>query len=245
VLSSSFIIIDIICQFIAITTTELETLGQSIKKFREENKLPLRKLAAYLDMDQAILSKIEHGTRMPKREQVVQLAKYFKTDAKPLLIQWLAAKVVQEVYGDENALEALHLAENYLNVKAGKNKGQASVLDYLKLGEATKKEKMFIGDNLPSYTEFAQYLFNTATGKKLDENAINMQTGFIGEGTNQEIYLFYRPNREWLKTNALTLNMIKQLPEYKGKTRLIFASLKYVNDESCRLHHVEFGQIPY
>ena len=96
-----------------------------------------------------------------------------------------------------------------------------------------------------SFVEFASYLINTITGKKWDKNAINNQTGFIGEGADCEIYLFYKPDMEWLKNNALTLNMIKNLPPYNGKIRLVFASLKYVNDESCRLHHVKFGKIPY
>jgi len=224
----------------------MENLGSTIKNLREQNDLPLRKVAAFMDIDQAILSKFEHGTRMPKREQVIQLAKYYKIDDRGLLIKWLAAKLLDEVGSDELALEAIQMAETHIKHKTSQSKkAQPGVLDYLKLGEASGMEKMFIGDNLPSYTEFAAYLFNTITGKKLNESIINTQTGFIGEGANYEIYLFYKPNREWLKNNALTLNMIKQLPDYTGKKRLIFASLKYVNDETCRAHNVEFGKIPY
>ena len=106
-------------------------------------------------------------------------------------------------------------------------------------------ENMFHSNKLPTYTELARYLFKTATGKKFDEEQIDPQTNFIGEDKEHELYLFYMPNQEWLKNNALTLNMIKNLPDYKGKKRLIFASLKYVDDETCAKHHIEFAKIPY
>lgn len=89
----------------------MESFGETIKKLREDKDLPLRKVAAYLDVDQAVLSKYEHGTRMPKREQVIQMAKYFKTDEKKLLVKWLAQKVVYEIEDDELALEAMKAAE--------------------------------------------------------------------------------------------------------------------------------------
>jgi len=224
----------------------MENFGQMIRRLREEQETPLRKVAAYLDIDQAILSKIEHGTRNPRREQVVQLATYFKTNEKQLLVQWLAEKILAELDNDELELEALNLARVILkNKRNSPDDDQPSVLDYLKLGEGKEMDNMFHGKKLPSYTDFARYLFNTATKEKFNESKMNAQTGFIGEGAKYEIYLFYKPDREWLKNNALTLNMIKNLPPYTGKMRLVFASLKYVDDETCRSHHIEFGNIPY
>jgi len=110
------------CQFILYLTNVvkiiqvkfLESFGETIKKLREEKDLPLRKVAAYLDIDQAILSKFEHGTRMPRREQVIQMAKYFNIAEKELLVIWLAGKVVYEIESDEHALEAMKVAEAQL-----------------------------------------------------------------------------------------------------------------------------------
>ena len=93
----------------------MESFGETIKNLREEKEVPLRKVAAYLDIDQAVLSKFEHGTRMPRREQVIQMAQYFKTDKKKLLVKWLAQKVVYEVEDDPLALEAMIIAEE--NIK--------------------------------------------------------------------------------------------------------------------------------
>ena len=41
----------------------MESLDETIRKRREDKELPLRTVAAYLDIDQAILSKIERVQR--------------------------------------------------------------------------------------------------------------------------------------------------------------------------------------
>lgn len=89
----------------------MDSLGNTIRKLREKQEQPLRTVAAYLDIDQAILSKIEHGHRKPSREQVVKLAKYFKVNESDLIIAWLSDKLVYELEDEENALKALQLAE--------------------------------------------------------------------------------------------------------------------------------------
>ncbi|MEO9147367.1 MAG: helix-turn-helix transcriptional regulator [Ginsengibacter sp.] len=89
----------------------MNSLGDTIRKLREEKELPLRTVAAYLDIDQAILSKIERGYRKPVREQVVKLAKYFKVKENDLLVAWLSDKVVYEIEDEDMALKALQVAE--------------------------------------------------------------------------------------------------------------------------------------
>ncbi|MEJ7679266.1 MAG: helix-turn-helix transcriptional regulator [Segetibacter sp.] len=73
--------------------------------------MPLRTVAAYLDIDQAILSKIERGQRNANREQVIKLAIYFKVKEDDLLVQWLSDKLVYEVENEDMALKALQVAE--------------------------------------------------------------------------------------------------------------------------------------
>jgi transcriptional regulator with XRE-family HTH domain len=89
----------------------MDSFGNQIKQLREERQLPLRTVAAYLDIDQAILSKIEHGHRKASREQVLQLAKYFKTDEKELLVTWLSDKLAHEIQDEDLAKQALKAAE--------------------------------------------------------------------------------------------------------------------------------------
>lgn len=89
----------------------MDNLGDIIRKLREEKELPLRTVAAYIDIDQAILSKIERGQRKATREQVVKLAEYFKVKQNDLLVAWLSDKLVYEVQNEDLALQAMQVAE--------------------------------------------------------------------------------------------------------------------------------------
>ena len=50
--------------------------GNRIKELREEQGLLQRQLAAFLEIDTPMFSKIERGDRRAKREQVLKLAEY-------------------------------------------------------------------------------------------------------------------------------------------------------------------------
>jgi predicted nucleotidyltransferase/DNA-binding XRE family transcriptional regulator len=89
----------------------MDSFGETIRKLRAETKLPLRTLAAFLDLDQAILSKIERGQRNATREQVVSLAKYFNIKESDLLVSWLSDKLVYALAEEEVGFEALQVAE--------------------------------------------------------------------------------------------------------------------------------------
>lgn len=89
----------------------LDSFGEKIRKHREATHLPLRTVAAFLDIDQAILSKIERGHRMANREQVLMLAEFFKIPDTELLVSWLSDKLVYEVGDEDVGLNALKVAE--------------------------------------------------------------------------------------------------------------------------------------
>jgi predicted nucleotidyltransferase/plasmid maintenance system antidote protein VapI len=90
----------------------MESFGEIIRKSRLKQKLPLRTVAAYLDIDQAILSKIERGLRRASKDIVVRLAEYYKTDEDRLLVAWLSDQLVYQLEGEENAMKALQVAED-------------------------------------------------------------------------------------------------------------------------------------
>jgi len=124
-------------------------------------------------------------------------------------------------------------------------KGLGGTFSYFELGDAIEMESLLRGKKLPSFKEFARYLFYTATGEEFNEKAVDEKTGFIGESKNYEVYLFYKPELDWLKTNALTLEKLKELPKHNGKKRLVFAPTKYVDDHTLSEFRVEFCQLPY
>lgn len=96
-------------------THRMASFGETIKKHREEKQLPLRTVASFLDIDQAILSKMEHGKRKANKEQVIKLAEFFKTNEKELLVIWLSDRVVYEIKDEEFANDALKVAEKQIN----------------------------------------------------------------------------------------------------------------------------------
>lgn len=68
-------------------------LANKIRTLREQNGLLQRKVAAALDIDAGLYSKIERGERPAKREQVINLANILHTDEKELLTLWLADQI--------------------------------------------------------------------------------------------------------------------------------------------------------
>ncbi|MBI2258638.1 MAG: helix-turn-helix transcriptional regulator [Flavobacteriia bacterium] len=98
----------------------MNKFGEVIRQRREEKELLLRHVAAQLDIDTAMLSKVERGERNAKREHVVMLSKILDLDTKELLTLWLADRVYEVIEDEEVGLNALKVAEeqaNYNNLK--------------------------------------------------------------------------------------------------------------------------------
>ncbi len=148
-----------------------------------------------------------------------------------------------------NSITAERVRRVIKGVKTAKSellkKGTGGSFSYFELGDTIEMESLLRGKNLPSFTEFARYLFYTATGEEFNEKAINEKTRFIGESKNYEAYLFYKADIDWLKKNALTLELCKSLPKFKNKQRLVFAPAKYVDDHTLLDYRIDFCQLPY
>ncbi len=95
----------------------MKSVGELLRKLREEQKQLLREVAAGIEIDQALLSKIERGERLPNREQVLKFAKYFKTEKNELIIAWLSDRLVNELKDEDLAKEALIIAEQKIERK--------------------------------------------------------------------------------------------------------------------------------
>lgn len=90
---------------------KLKTTGEIIREQREAKGLLLRQVAAKLDIDTAILSKIERGERKATREQIVSLADILDLKKDDLLIQYLSENIAYEIADDDLAKQALKVAE--------------------------------------------------------------------------------------------------------------------------------------
>lgn len=100
----------------------METFGEYIRKLREEEGMPLRKLAAALDIDQSTLSKIERNDRRPTKDMVARLAKTFKLDKKQLMIRFLSDRITYELADEDVGLEALKVAEQTMEYRIKKKR---------------------------------------------------------------------------------------------------------------------------
>jgi predicted nucleotidyltransferase len=125
----------------------MESFAQMIRDLRKKRGDPLRIIAAYLDIDQAILSKIEHGYRKASRDQVIRLADYFGISRNDLLLTWLSDKLVDEAKNEELALNALHLAEEKITYLAYVPTDHKSIIrkisNYLKKNTQVTKAWIF------------------------------------------------------------------------------------------------------
>ncbi len=100
-----------------------ETIGEKLRCIREEKVLPLRKVAALLDIDVAILSKMERGERRITKDVVLKLASIYDYNSKELIINYLSDKILYEIQNEDLGIEALKVAEERVKyLKANKKK---------------------------------------------------------------------------------------------------------------------------
>lgn len=89
----------------------METIGQILRNKRQELGLLLRQVSAHIDIDQAILSKIERNERKPTKEMLEKLAEILKLDKDELLVQFMSDKIVYEIADEDCASKVLKVAE--------------------------------------------------------------------------------------------------------------------------------------
>ena len=92
-------------------------VGERIRALRTQQGLWLRQLASALEMDTALLSKIERGERLIKKEQVAQVATILKADAEELLTLWLADQVMDVLKDEKLADKALKTVSKNIKKK--------------------------------------------------------------------------------------------------------------------------------
>jgi adenine-specific DNA-methyltransferase len=124
-------------------------------------------------------------------------------------------------------------------------KGLGGSFSYFELGAPIEMESILAGDSLPTYKELARYVFYTATGEEFDDTKVDESRNFVGESREYYVYLLYRPDIDYLKSTALTLEHAKSLGPYNGKKRLVFAPAKYLDQQHLLEFHIDFAQLPF
>ena len=99
------------CLHYIMSKQNLSTFGQRIRKLREGQGLPQRKVAAQLDIDTSLLAKYERNERHPSKELISKIAELFKIDSAELETEILSDKIAYQILYEEADVNVLKVAE--------------------------------------------------------------------------------------------------------------------------------------
>ena len=93
-----------------------------IKNARIKKGIKTRELAQELEIDQALISKFENGSRNPTKAQVAKIAVFLDIDYETLMVAWLKEKILLEIGNDSFAIKAMNMVQEeaanyYINDK--------------------------------------------------------------------------------------------------------------------------------
>lgn len=119
---------------------------------------------------------------------------------------------------------------------------------FCELGAPMRIESLLSGKDMPGYEALARYVFYTATGQSLDKVPAVMTSGFIGESELFRVYLIYKPDKAWLRSNEAALNMeqmkIIEKENNGGKRAVVFAVAKFMSQKELTKRRIaaQFSQ---
>ena len=99
---------------------KVATFAEQVRTLREAANLSLREVAEEIGIDASLLGKIERNERQPTKEQIKQVAKYFKLNEKHLLKEHLSDQFAYKIIEEEADIDTLKVAERkveYLKTK--------------------------------------------------------------------------------------------------------------------------------
>jgi len=99
----------------------MNVFGERIRTIRESKGLLLRQVAAHLEIDTALISKIERGERRLNREQVVKLSSFFKVSEEELLTLWVTERIINVIVNEPFAIQGIEKAKEILKVNQYEN----------------------------------------------------------------------------------------------------------------------------
>lgn len=101
----------------------MQSIGSTLKYLREEKGLLLEEVSKLTNIDVTLLSRIENCKRLPTKEQVDILCKYYHAKQNEIIIQWLSDKIVSEVKNEELAIPAMKVAEEKIKYNSTNKNG--------------------------------------------------------------------------------------------------------------------------
>jgi transcriptional regulator with XRE-family HTH domain len=108
----------------------LKSLGNLIKELREKFDWSQRKLAQELDIDVAVLSRIENENKFPKKrvpEIIKVISSLFHVDSTELHKMYLSDEISLLLITEENYQEVLKVSEQKVNYERSKSIVQSEI----------------------------------------------------------------------------------------------------------------------
>lgn len=103
--------------------------SDKIKQLRLESGRLQKDLAKAIGVDVPAYSRYEHGERRPKREQVLRLARIFKTDPDELIAMWLADEAYSNIAHDKMSGQAVNLLYQMVNAERLENQEKSNIAE--------------------------------------------------------------------------------------------------------------------
>jgi len=100
----------------------METFGEYIRQLRVNSNLPIRKIAAQLDIDATILGKIERDERPANKDIIAGIAKIFNQNEQDLFNRFLSDRIAYKIIDEDADVSVLRVAEQKIEYLKSKIK---------------------------------------------------------------------------------------------------------------------------
>ena len=129
--------------------------------------------------------------------------------------------------------------------------GLGGTFTYCTLGDPIEVETMLTGEALPSYSALAANLLYTTVGVSVGANTLEAQNdnGLFHSDAKNDYYLIYKPNLEYLRSNAAILNLERaerlcNASRENGKKAIVYAAGNYIGQRELTRMDIIFCQLP-
>lgn len=97
----------------SVVTARFSLFGEWLRDLRDVKSVPIRVVAANVDLDSTLVSKFECGDRIPTDAQGVALADYFKVPRNEMHKQLVAARILRNHGSDPAFRDVITVVREY------------------------------------------------------------------------------------------------------------------------------------
>ena len=129
--------------------------------------------------------------------------------------------------------------------------GLGGSFTYCTLGKPIEVETMLTGEALPSYAALAANLLYTTSGVSVGADTLEPKSadGLFHSDDKNDYYLIYKPDLEYLRSNAAILNLeraerIRDASNQNSRKAIVYAAGNYIGQRELTQMGIIFCQLP-